>query len=224
MLRRRFYQIALNTIAAGLIAITGFAATAATEQQAAADPAAQAEQDQADVQRIEQYLNQLTTLRARFVQVNSLGAFAEGELYIDRPGHMRFEYDPPHPIVMIVRDGSLLYYNKELKQASFIPVGSTPLRFLAEEDISLSNNAVVTAIERQDATLSVTLIDQGPGYEGELTLVFADQPLSLRKWQILDPEGVTIQVGLINPQFGVSIDDELFEYGDLDIYGFKGKR
>ena len=44
----------------------------------------------------------------------------------------------------------------------------------------------------------------------------------MRKWQILDPEGVTIQVGLINPQFGVAIDDALFEYGDLDVYGFKG--
>ena len=135
---------------------------------------------------------------------------------------MRFEYDPPHPIVIIARGGSLLYYNKELKQASFIPVGNTPLRFLAEDDISLSDNAVVTGIVRGDATLSVTLVDEGPGYDGELTLVFADQPLALRKWQILDPEGVTIQVGLINPQFGVSIDDELFEYGDLDVYGFKG--
>ena len=202
--------------------IAGAAAPAAAEQHVATVPAALAEQDQADIQRIEQYLNRLTTLRSRFIQVNSLGAFAEGELYLDRPGHMRFEYDPPHPIVIIARDGSLLYYNKELKQASFIPVGNTPLRFLAEDDVSLSDNAVVTAIERGEATLSVTLVDNGPGYEGELTLVFADQPLALRKWQIIDPEGVTIQVGLINPQFGVAIDDELFEYGDLDVYGFKG--
>ena len=225
MLRRSFCRTALNALAAGLMVVGASAATA-TEQRVATIPAALADpladQDQADIARVEQYLNRLTTLRSRFIQVNSLGAFAEGELFLDRPGHMRFEYDPPHPIVMIARDGSLLYYNKELKQASFIPVGNTPLRFLAEDDISLSDNAVVTGIVRGDATLSITLVDKGPGYDGEVTLVFADQPLVLRKWQILDPEGVTIQVGLINPEFGVSIDDELFEYGDLDVYGFKG--
>lgn len=224
MLKQSRFRTALAALALALIAapVAVVGGMAAAEQRAATDPLALAEQDRADLQRIEQYLNRLTTLRSRFIQVNSLGAFAEGELYLDRPGQMRFEYDPPHPIVMIARGGSLLYYNKELKQASFLPVGSTPLRFLADDDISLSDNAVVTAVERKDATLSVTLVDKGAGYEGELTLVFADKPLALRKWQILDPEGVTIQVGLINPQFGVAIDGALFEYGDLDVYGFKG--
>ncbi len=34
---------------------------------------------------------------------------------------------------------------------------------------------------------------------------------------MLDPQGVVTQVSLINPQYGVAIDDEVFEYNDLEI-------
>lgn len=181
-------------------------------------------QDRADIARVEAYLNDLTTMESRFIQVNSLGAFAEGQLYIDRPGQMRFEYDDPHPILMIANGGgTLLYYNKDLKQSTFVPLGSTPLRFIADRDISLTDRAEIRDISRADSTLSITLADTATEFEGELMLVFADSPLALRKWQITDPEGVVIQVGLINPQFGGKLDPGLFDYGDLDVYGFRGK-
>ena len=182
------------------------------------------EEDRADIARVESYLNGLSTMESRFIQVNSLGAFAEGRLYLDRPGQMRFEYDDPHPILMIANGGgSLLYYNKELKQSTFLPLSSTPLRFIADRNISLSDNAQVTRITREDSTLSITLTDSAANFDGELTLVFSDHPLALRKWQITDPEGVVIQVGLINPEFGGKIDPKHFDYGELDVYGFRGK-
>ena len=60
--------------------------------------------------------------------------------------------------------------------------------------------------------------DNDLGDVGSMTLVFSDQPLVLRKWTITDGQGITTQVALINPEFGVELDDSVFDYGDLDVY------
>ena len=52
----------------------------------------------AELDRIERYLNSLQTLQSKFVQNNPDGSHAHGTLYLQRPGRMRFEYDPPTPI------------------------------------------------------------------------------------------------------------------------------
>src|SRR3546814_8770255 len=67
------------------------------------------------------YLNDIKTLQGRFVQTSSNGAYAEGAVYLDRPGHMRFDYDPPTPVLIIANGLSLLYYDEELKEATFLP-------------------------------------------------------------------------------------------------------
>ena len=51
--------------------------------------------DQEDIARVEAYLNNVTTLKANFLQINAEGQFARGTVRINRPGRARFEYDPP---------------------------------------------------------------------------------------------------------------------------------
>ena len=55
-------------------------------------------QDRADLARIETYLDTLRTLKAHFLQVAPNGALAEGTAWLDRPGRMRFQYDPAEPV------------------------------------------------------------------------------------------------------------------------------
>jgi outer membrane lipoprotein-sorting protein len=206
----------------GLAAAPLAAPVAAEEPQTAAiAPLSSADAD--DLARVEQYLRDLTTLRSRFVQVSSQGDYAEGELVLDRPGKARFDYDPPTPVLMIARGGSLLYYNRELEQASLVPLASTPLRFLTDSDVSLGRDAQIIAIERRDGTLAITLAETGQEQDGTLTLVFSEGPLVLRQWQIVDAEGTAVQVALVDPAFGVAVAASLFDYGDLDIYGLEGR-
>jgi outer membrane lipoprotein-sorting protein len=54
--------------------------------------------------------------------------------------------------------------------------------------------------------------------------VFSDRPFALRKWEVIDAQGVTTQVALINPQFDIEVDDDLFDYGDLDTHGLRKDR
>jgi outer membrane lipoprotein-sorting protein len=173
--------------------------------------------DSAAVRRAVRYLNRISTLKARFIQISSNGAYAEGEVLISRPGKLRFDYDPPHPVLLIANGLTLLFYDRELKQASFLPLWETPLWFLIRQDVTLTENVHVTAVVQEKATIRISLVDEDLPDAGEVTLVFSDRPLVLTKWEILDPQGTTTQVSLVNPQFGVEIDSEAFDYSDLEI-------
>ena len=202
----------LRVLSAALL-LCGFVATTPAGLRAAALSAS----DQAHVERALGYLNGISTLRARFVQVSSNGAYAEGQVLLDRPGKMRFDYDPPVPALLIANGISLLYYDRELKEASFLPLWETPLWFLIREEVQLSDDMRVERVEQARGALRVSLRDAGNPDIGEVTLVFEDQPLSLRKWQVVDAQGVLTEVSLINPEFGVEIDPEAFEHGNLEI-------
>lgn len=176
------------------------------------------------VAQAERYLNQITTMRARFVQIASNGSHAEGLVTMRRPGRMRFEYDPPHPVLLIADGVNLLYYDKELKQATFIPLWETPLWFLLRKKVDLSGGVRVSDIARADGALRMTLRESDNSENGAVTLVFSDRPLALRKWEVTDAQGITTTVSLLNPDFDVAVKDEVFEYGELDLYGLKDKK
>ncbi len=207
MIRSLF--LALFVVAIGL--------GAAAPRVSAAEPAVLSPDQSAAVQRALRYLNRLTTLEARFIQVSSNGSYAEGEVIIQRPGKMRFDYDPPHPVLIIANGLSLLFYDREVKQASFLPLWETPLWFLIREEVTLSDNVVVTGVEQKLGTLKITIADQDNPEVGSVTLVFSDRPLDLKKWELVDALGVSTQVSLVNPHYGGKIDPMVFDYSDLEI-------
>jgi outer membrane lipoprotein-sorting protein len=176
------------------------------------------------VLKAELYLNRITTLHARFVQVSSNGAYAEGEVHVQRPGRLRFEYDPPHPVLLIADGINLLYYDKELKQATFIPLWETPLWFLIRKQVDLSGNIQVTDVSLAAGTVRITVQEKGADQTAAVTLAFSDQPFALRSWEVTDAQGITTRVSLLNPVYGRKASDKLFEYGDLDVYGFRGSK
>jgi hypothetical protein len=59
------------------------------------------------VDRVSLYLSTIQTLVGKFVQVGPDGRKTEGSFYIQKPGKVRFEYDPPSPIE-VVADGSFV--------------------------------------------------------------------------------------------------------------------
>jgi outer membrane lipoprotein-sorting protein len=176
------------------------------------------------VLKAELYLNRIKTLQARFVQVSSNGAYAEGQVHVRRPGRMRFEYDPPHPILIIADGINLLYYDRELKQATFIPLWETPLWFLIRKRVDLSGSIEVTDVSLATGVVRITVREKGADEVGAVTLTFSDQPFALRSWEVTDAQGVTTRVSLLDPVYGRKAPDKLFDYGDLNIYEFADPR
>ncbi len=180
-------------------------------------------EDRQDLDRLERYLRGIDTLRSRFVQVSSDGGFAEGTLWLDRPGKMRFEYDDPVPVLLIANGLELLYYDRELEEPTFVPLWQTPLWLVLKEEASLTEGIEVLGFRRGPEELSVRVREKESPDRGELVLRFARAPLSLLGWTVVDPQGVATEVSLVDPRWDVAVDEERFESRDLPNVGL-GKR
>jgi len=74
------------------------------------------------------------------------------------------------------------------------------------------SDLVVTRFERGDNSLQITVVDPAAPDNGSLTMVFTDQPLSLRQWTIVDQQRHVTTVSLSQQQFGMALDPNLFVY------------
>ena len=171
-----------------------------------------------DLARIEDYLNQLTTLDSRFIQLSS-GNLAQGRLYLSRPGRLRIEYEPPVPVLIVASGRFMLYYDRELEQTTYVPISRTPAYFLLRDEVDLQNGINITGFERDHASIRVTVTEADDPEQGTLTVVFEDNPLRLVKWEVIDQQGQQINVSLLDPHFGLELDSDLFSTADPRIFG-----
>lgn len=180
------------------------------------EPARLSAADLADVARIEDYLNGIRTLRSRFFQVAPSGAQAEGNLFISRPGKLRIAYDPPVPILIVTHDRTVGYYDRELKQAQYFGTDQTPAAVLLRERISLTGgDLAISRFERSPGALRITLVQAADPGQGSLALVFADRPLALRKWTVVDSQSQATEIALLAPEFGVALEPKLFLFDEM---------
>ena len=177
-------------------------------------PAALTAQDRADIARVETYLNGLHTLKARFMQIAPDGRSSEGQAWLERPGRMRFQYDPPAPFLLIAGHGLLVFNDRQLNQTSNLPLDRTPLGILLRDDVQLSGDITVSRITRLPGQLQVTLFRTATPNEGTLTLVFADNPLALRQWSVLDAQRQETRISLFDVALGGTFDQSLFAFVD----------
>jgi outer membrane lipoprotein-sorting protein len=198
----------------GLAAASALGATSRDAAAAIAPRAPLSEQDRADIARVENYLNSIHTLSARFMQVSDTGGTAQGKLYLSRPGKLRLEYDPPVPILMVANGGFLIHYDKQLKAVTHLPIDSTPAGLLVREHVALSGDVTVGNVERGPGSLRVTLLQTKDPNAGRITLVFGERPFALSNWQVVDAQGNVTRVALIDPHVGVALDPALFRFTD----------
>jgi Outer membrane lipoprotein-sorting protein len=166
-----------------------------------------------DLQQIQDYLNTIRTVQARFLQTSSNGGQASGQLYMSRPGKLRVEYTPP-PAVLVVADGTfLIYYDKALDQVSYVPLSASPAGILLDKRINLDDPALtITDVQDAGDLVRVSLVRTESAGEGTLTLFFTRSPWQLAQWEVTDAQGITTRVSLADPVFGTALDSKLFEF------------
>ena len=182
---------------------------AAHAQQAGPSP-----QDRADIARVEAYLNAVKTLHARFLQVAPDGNTTEGQAWLQRPGRLRFQYDPPAPFLLVGGHGLLVFHDSQLKQTSNIPLGQTPLGLLLQDNLRLSGDVTVSRVTRLPGQLQITLYRTATPQDGQITLIFSDNPLALRSWIVTDAQRRETRITLYDARLGGNFDQKLFEFID----------
>src|SRR5882757_7575686 len=106
----------------------------------AAAPAAAGVSAQDAVVRANAYFNGAQTMIADFVQLGADGSRTEGQVYVQKPGRLRFEYDPPARIQITADGTSVAIKDVKLAKQDLYFIGQTPLKFLLKEHIDLASD------------------------------------------------------------------------------------
>lgn len=165
-----------------------------------------------DVAMVEHYLQDLSSARARFVQTTHDGTQLVGTFYLQRPGKLRFEYDEPIKD-FVVADGVFIYfYDAELGEQTNAPIGQTLADFILRKDLSLSDDILVESIRRKGDLLQVQLVQASDPEAGSLTLGFDENPMTLKKWRVVDGQGLITEVELFYLKTDIKHPADLFVY------------
>lgn len=195
-----------------MFAIQGGGTTASDVlQQAAIKPS-----DKADITSLETYLNSVRTLQSSFVQTASNGHVAEGTLYLSRPGKLRIDYKPPALLQIFGDNIWLTFVDRELREINQLPIGATPASLLLRDKISLSGDIQVNRITRRNGLIRLHLARSGEPEAGQLIVVLATAPLSLRGWTVIDVQGIETTVTLVAPAINGKIANRVFVFDNPD--------
>ena len=175
---------------------------------------AELSKDVATLHKVEDYLSNLTTIISDFNQTAPDGTLTNGKFYLERPGKMRWQYNPPTPILMVANGSELVYYDIELEQVSHIPLDETLIGFLAQDKVTFDKKVGVVSFSMNAGVIRVTLAQREKPDDGQLLLEFSDKPLLLRNMVIRDATNQVTNVSLNNARFGIKIDSELFVFRD----------
>ena len=170
--------------------------------------------DRADLARISAYHNSIHTLKGYFVQIDPDGQIDEGSFYLEKPGRMRFEYQPPNPVLIVADGHTVAVSNRKLKTVDRYPLYATPLGLILADDIDLSHDNSILAVRHEPGALIVEARTTARRSKPNLAMVFADPVLELRQWTILDNQGLQTTVALRNLEPGATIDGQMFVLKD----------
>ncbi len=159
-------------------------------------------------------LNGVTRLQGHFIQIASNGSRTTGAFYMQRPGKLRFEYDPPASR-LIISDGSVVALRDvALRTTDRTPLRSTPLNLVLRGQVDLAHDARITRVARGGDWIEITCRDRGGHTDGEITLQF--QGAELRSWDLSDATGARTHIALTDLSQPASLDPHLFQMPSIN--------
>ncbi len=166
-----------------------------------------------DLMRVQKHLNSSKTFKARFLQVSSNGEYAEGQIFLQRPGRLRLIYDDPNPLLVVADGKHISFIDRNIDTATTLYLSMTPADLMLRESIGFfGNDVIVTSVNRTPGVIRIGLINTAEPDAGSIELVFSDRPMELRKWTVTDAQGIKTTVSLLGPTFDVPLNPNLFKY------------
>jgi outer membrane lipoprotein-sorting protein len=163
------------------------------------------------VERINNYFNAINTLVGNFVQVGPDGRRAEGEFYMQKPGKVRFDYDPPSPVELISDGSSIAVRDRKLATQDLYPLSQTPLRFLLAEKLDLFKDSNVVGVYQDDLFITVVIEEKHPVVgTHRLMIMFGAKDAQLKQWTVTDPQGYDTTIAVYNLDQKQKPDPALF--------------
>ena len=165
----------------------------------------------AHVDRVSASLSNVQQLVGNFVQVGPDGRRVKGEFYIQKPGKVRFEYDPPSPIEIIADGQSVVVRDRKLATQDLYPLSQTPLRFLLSDRIDLLRDTNVIGVRADDHYITIVIEERQPVVgTSRLMMMLGAKDYQLKQWTVTDPQGYDTTVAVSNLDSNKRPDPGLF--------------
>jgi outer membrane lipoprotein-sorting protein len=174
----------------------------------------------AQINAISAHNSAITTMAGRFNQIDTKGYRAEGTFYLQRPGKIRFRYDPPsREEIMSIGQGFYVIDRKEKTQYAY-PQDKVPLRQFLDSEIDLLHAGLV-AIDQSDDYLDLTLQDETPAGTVRIALIFDKSTQELVQWVLSSPDGSELTFSLYDIEKDIEIPAAYFylninDYNQID--------
>jgi outer membrane lipoprotein-sorting protein len=161
--------------------------------------------------KVSQYLSSVQTMVGNFVQIGPDGGRTEGTFYIQKPGRVRFAYNPPSPIDIIADGSSVVVRDRKLATQDLYPLSQTPLRYLLADHIDLLRDTDVVSVSADDTFVSVTIEEKELMIgTSKLLMMFDAKDMALKQWTVTDPQGFDTTVAVYNLDSSKKPDPNLF--------------
>ena len=166
---------------------------------------------QLSLESVSTYLNDLKTAQGGFTQINADGTLSTGQVFIKRPGRIRFEYNAPDNSLVVAGGGQVAIFDPRSNGGpDRYPLNQTPLKVILERDIDLARESMVTGHTSNGTTTTITVQDPRNPQYGDIQLVFTADPIELRQWIVTDNVGSQTVMILNDLKRGGQIGDIRF--------------
>ena len=167
---------------------------------------------------VKNYLSNLKTLKADFIQISDDGAIREGKIYISLPGKLRISYENPKDILITSMGFWLVVQNRNLKQTNNYPLSKTPLNFFLNKKLDLDNNDYNMNFDDKNGIFTLKFLNKKEIAGTSFELFFKTNPVQLKKWEIIDEFDSKTSVSFQNLTTGIKHSHLLFfpdDFGEV---------
>ena len=156
---------------------------------------------------VQEYLKNLNTLEANFIQISSDGDIKRGKIFFSLPGKLRIDYIEPDDLLITSNGFWLTIQNKKLQQTNNLPLERTPLNLFLNKKFNFEDNSNIK-FKIENNVITLTFFEDQK--ESKFELEFNSNPLRLRKWIIIDEFENKTSVMLQNVEMGVKLSNKIF--------------
>lgn len=174
---------------------------------------AQAQSDHPTVQAINETMRTERSLAADFVQVYDDGSRATGQIYIQRPGKMRFDYASKQAPVVVMSSGSVsIFENSKDWTPEVYPTRTTPLYHLLHRNADIYKSKGLKRITFSGNYALAHYEDEKHPDAGKLVLKFdRTKNHELVGWTSYPQNGEVVEVTLKNVRKNPKLDRNIFD-------------
>jgi outer membrane lipoprotein-sorting protein len=165
----------------------------------------------AQVDKVSAYLSSVQQLHGTFVQVGPDGSRVKGELFMQKPGRVRFEYEAPSQLQIVADGQSVVVRDRRLGTQDAYPLAQTPLRYLLADRIDLLRDTNVIGVRADDMYVTV-IIEERQALIGtsRLMMMLGAKDYQLKQWTVTDPQGYDTTVAVSNLDSSKRPDPAMF--------------